>query len=150
MPRLGLRGLLLVSLIGVASCSSKPNEVGVFAETANGWVKIPSYDWESWAGGYEGTQGLAAAALPVVKADGSIYLNKVPVDASALYWGRNPQPSAKVGMKWRAELDSQPAPVKSLEDGTYEVSTKGLSPGTYGLVAKASQVSYRAYFFQVR
>lgn len=57
-------------------------------------------------GGYEGTQGMSAESLPLARPKAAILINKVPVDPSALFWGRNAGPRGSV--KWATDLDPRP------------------------------------------
>lgn len=141
----------IAALIGLMpfamGCSQKPSEVGVFLKTEEGWTKLPSYDWDPFMGGYEGTQSLSPESLPVARPKAAILINKVPLDPSALFWGRNAGPRG--GGKWKTDRDAQPVTASSIEQAVYEVSTDGLQEGVYALVAKGGQLSSRAYFFRM-
>lgn len=145
------RLLRIATLIGLmvlgGACAKKPTEVGVFLKTEKGWTKLPSYDWESFMGGYEGTQGLSPESLPVARPKAAILINKVPLDPSALFWGRSVEP--RDDGKWKTSLDAQPVTATAVEQSVYEVSTEGLPEGVYALVAKGGQFSFRAYFFRM-
>ena len=147
MKRL-LRSAALIGItIFAAACAQRPTDVGVFLKSAQGWTKLPSYDWESFMGGYEGTQGLSAESLPVARSKAAILINSVPLDPSALFWGRDPGPRGDG--KWNTDLDAQPVAASSVDQGVYEVSTEGLPEGVYALVSRGGQFSFRAYFFRI-
>lgn len=139
--------LTFICLSFVACGSSKPNEVGVFLKTQDGWMKLPSYDWDTWHGGYKGTQALSRESLPVASKSTKILINKVPLDPSALYLGRNAGPRS--GGNWKTNLDSQPVTALCVNQGVYEISFEDIHEGVYGLVLKGVPSKYRAYFFRI-
>lgn len=143
---------MMAVILGAAllvSCDTRPAEVGVFLNTGKGWTKLPSYEWESFSGGYNETEGLSPESLPVAIPGTKILINKVPIDPSAVYWGRNVHPDIRIGGKWRTRIDTQPASVVSVDQGVYEISTNGLDGGVFALEAKGGGLSMRAYFFRI-
>ena len=116
-----------------ASSPDYPNEIGTFVQTENGWTRVKGYNYEgAFLGEYEGVRDLNVASLPSINGETRVYFNKVPMDPSQVYLGRN----VNYGRNWKSKLDDLPLGVRPVGQDSYELTLPTLDPGVYNIYIK--------------
>lgn len=145
---------IVIFIILLAGCMSRPKEVGVLLKTKKGWTKLSeyglssiSYDDDSEYKVYR-TEEVSQLSFPFDESDSrKIMINKVPLDPSSVFLA-NIAGRLRRGGELIISVRKQSLTTISKGQDLYEISIpkESLEIGrTYALVAK-KQGSYKAYF----
>lgn len=137
---------LTVLLLMLTSCSgpSRPEQVGVFVLTTDGWIPLTAEE-NMWSRGRQ-KKFPDPSTLPRATTDAVVFVNHVPLNVSSLRWlvskTEEPDPNFQAGKRLDGTVEAIP-----LEAGQYEIRVPEFPRGTYCILQSMSRYSSISYCF---